>query len=41
MDLLYVLVYNIEMVKSVKVKVHEYLSMTLDYTTKEELKIDT
>ena len=31
---------NIGKVKSVRVKVHEYFSMTLDYSTKGEVKID-
>ena len=31
---------NIGRVKSVRGEVHEYLSMTLDYTTKVELKND-
>ena len=31
---------TIERVKSVRVKFHEYFSMTLDYTTKEKVKID-
>ena len=32
---------NIEKVKSVRGKFHEYMSMTLYYTTKGEVKIDT
>ena len=31
---------NIGMVKLVREKVHKYLFMTLDYTTKGEVKID-
>ena len=31
---------NFGKIKSVRVNIHEYLSMTLDYTTKVEVKID-